>query len=125
MIDASQLKSIADAQGKEIVPNPAENPLGEVHDMPTSTQGFISSVKQLKVLLEGARKYVNDVLEGKIKGDEAVGRAITDALNSVSKLDADAFHKTYRLATQDVLMVAQLSFLLHSQVRIADKIASA
>lgn len=125
MVDASQLKSLTDAKGNQIVPNPAEEPLGEVHDLPTSTQGFISSVKQLKVLLEAAKEYVSDVLSGKIEGDKAVGRAIADALNSVVKLDTDAFHKTYRLASQDVIMVAQLAFLLHSQVRIADRISSA
>jgi len=50
---------------------------------------------KLTSLLDGVLAYVEDVLAGKVPPDNAVGRALTDMINSVPKMTPEEFEKMF------------------------------
>lgn len=62
---------------------------------------------RLRRLLDGAQVYVDDVVAGRVAGDEATGRAIADALSAVPTIDAGSFERGLAGNVQDLLMVVR------------------
>ena len=79
----------------------------------------------LSEMLEKASKYVDDVVEGKVEGSNAVGRRIADAVGNVPRIRPEAFDKMFNDNLQDLLMVMYLSNLTKTQLTIAEKITEA
>jgi len=85
--------------------------------------GLELSMGKLLENLETVTAYVNKVVEGKVKGDPEIGRAISAALASVPNLDTHSFEKIYSSNMQDLLMILYLSNLSRAQLALSDKIS--
>ena len=82
-----------------------------------------NSVIRLLEILDTNAEYVEEVLAGKKKQDDAVGKEIFKALAAVPRMDPEVFGKIFNDRLQDMLMVVYLSNLTRTQLAICDKIA--
>jgi len=78
------------------------------------------TMHKLLDMLETVSGYVTKVLEGKIKGDPSVGRAIANALAAIPRLDSESWNENI----QDTLMIVYLTNLTRTQLALANKINS-
>jgi translation initiation factor 3 subunit F len=63
--------------------------------------------------------------EGKISGDNAIGRALFKALSALplpSTLDSTSFEKLFNENLQDLLMVMYLANITRTQLAVSNKI---
>lgn len=110
------------------------SPIGESRALTGDMEVLDGSLKRLRRLLDSVCSYVEEVVEGRRQGDEAVGRAIADALAAVPRnvtdglgvqsgsSSADASAAAAR-ATQDVLMVSYLTTMAQRQLELAERIS--
>jgi len=89
-----------------------------------SLDGFEGGLKELLRLFLRIREYVRAVKAGKVQGDLAVGRGLTQALCSEPIIDIAAVEQLCTSSLQDALMVVYLSNLTRTQISIAEKINS-
>lgn len=66
--------------------------------------------------------YVQSVVDGKVAGDENLGRAIAHALSAIPQLDSETFERMFCSNVQDLLLIMYLSNLTRMQLALADKI---
>lgn len=89
-----------------------------------SLDGFEGGLKELLGLFRRIQEYVSAVQAGRVEGDLAVGRGLTQALCSEPVIDLDAVGQLCNNALQDALMVVYLSNISKMQISIAEKINS-
>lgn len=89
----------------------------------TDYENLEHSLTILQENIEIVSQYVQQVVEGKIEGDEEIGRAISQALSSIPRLDVALFDKTFSNSMQDLLMILYLSNFAKSQMALAEKIS--
>jgi len=87
-----------------------------------SLDGFEGGLKELLSLFRRIQEYVRAVQSGKVEGDLAVGRGLTQALCSEPVIDVSAVEQLCTSSLQDALMVVYLSNLTRTQISIAEKI---
>jgi len=75
------------------------------------------TMHKLMDMLETVGTYIGKVLEGKVKGEASVGRAIHNALAAVPKLDSEVWNENI----QDTLMIVYLTNLTRAQLALAQK----
>jgi len=93
------------------------------HGMITSDlDNLEASVHKVHELLENVSAYVKSVQEGKISGDNNIGRFLMDALSSLPKLDAGALESMFTNSLQDLLLVVYLANLTRTQLALAEKL---
>lgn len=80
------------------------------------------SMEKLHALLDGALKYVDSVVEGKVAPDPEVGRKIADSLAAVPRVRPEIFDQLFHDSLQDLLMVTYLSNITRTQLAIAEKL---
>lgn len=80
------------------------------------------SMEKLYEVLDTALEYVNQVVEGKIPADSVKGRLISDALESVPRVQPEVFDRLFHESLQDLLMVEYLSNITRTQLTIAEKL---
>ena len=104
----------------------SNNVEGEPADLANSEQDNMSSLESsmanLSEMLEKASKYVDDVVEGRVAGDNAIGRRIADAVGNVPRIRPEVFERMFNNNLQDLLMVMYLSNLTKTQLTIAEKL---
>ena len=104
----------------------SNNVEGEPVDLANSEQDNMSSLESsmanLGEMLDRASKYVDDVVEGRIEGNNAIGRRIADAVGNVPRIRPEVFDKMFNDNLQDLLMVMYLSNLTKTQLTIAEKL---
>ena len=83
------------------------------------------SMEKLLEMLEKVSSYVNQVVDGKIPPDDALGRRIADTLSTVPRVRPEVFDKMFNDSLQDLLMVTHLSNITRAQLAIADKLNDA
>lgn len=83
------------------------------------------SVTKLYDLLSTACDYVDQVVNGSIPADPALGHEISDALSNVPSIQGPAMDKLFHESLQDLLMVTYLSNITQTQITIAEKLNAA
>lgn len=93
-----------------------------VPDLTALTQ----SLQQIQVQLRRVLAYVRDVLEGKVKGDEVVGRYLLDTIARIpigaSTAEGKDVGEIWNSCLQDVLMVSYLSNIVRAQAEVAGRL---
>lgn len=56
---------------------------------------IVEAAEKLRVLIEGVLAYVEDVIIGKRKADNEVGRMLLDMVHSVPKLSSEQFQNMF------------------------------
>lgn len=80
------------------------------------------SMMRLLQMLETASSFVDGVVDGEIKADDALGRHIADALAVVPRIRPEVFDRIFNGQLQDLLMVSYLSKVTQMQLSIAAKL---
>ncbi|KAI9023804.1 maintenance of mitochondrial structure and function-domain-containing protein [Phycomyces nitens] len=80
------------------------------------------AVNKLQEMLERISRYVDSVVEGKEKPNNAIGRYIMDTVSVVPKVDTTAFEKMFNSHLQDLLMVVYLANMTRTQLSITEKL---
>ncbi|KAJ3668881.1 hypothetical protein LUZ60_010831 [Juncus effusus] len=96
-----------------------------VDKIPNDLEGMEASMERLYTLINDVYKYVDDVVEGRVEGDNNTGRLIADALGSLPKLSPTAFDKVFNDKIQDNLALVYLASLTRTQLSIAEKLNTA
>mmetsp|Transcript_18024 Transcript_18024/g.38749 ORF Transcript_18024/g.38749 Transcript_18024/m.38749 type:complete len:285 (+) Transcript_18024:190-1044(+) len=94
-----------------------KKPLGD-------SESLVTSLKRLQDLLEQAHAYVDDVVEGRVKGNPTIGRHLADTLAAVPHFSKPEFERLFNENVQDVMMVTYLSNLLRTQLALAEKLGT-
>ena len=97
----------------------------QAKDVITDKDCFNSSMTSLLEAFKKIKAYTQDVIDGKIEGNEIVGRELNKVLCSEPFFDQDQFKNLCAGALQDELMVVYLSQLTRTQIVLAEKINSA
>ena len=63
-------------------------------------------------------------MRGEIAPDNKIGRGLAEAINSVPKINSEAFDKLFNDSMQDLLMVVYLTSLGRTQLSITEKLNS-
>ena len=67
---------------------------------------------------------MDDVIEGRAKPDQALGRFLADTLHALPHLGAGELQQLFSGSVQDVLMVMYLGSLVRAQLALADRLSS-
>lgn len=81
-------------------------------------------ITKLELMLDAVIKYVEEVLAGRERPDNAVGRKLLDLVNSVPKMSPDEFEKMVNSNMKDLLMVIYLTQLTKTQLQLHEKLTS-
>ncbi|KAI8984473.1 maintenance of mitochondrial structure and function-domain-containing protein [Mycotypha africana] len=80
------------------------------------------AINKLQEMLERITKYVDNVLEGNVEPNNAIGRYIMDTVSVVPKIDSTAFEKMFNSHLQDLLMVVYLANMTRTQLSVAERL---
>ena len=69
-------------------------------------------------------KYVEGVLSGTERPDNAVGRKLLDLVNSVPKMTDEEFERMVNSNIKDLLMVIYLTQLTKTQLQLHEKLTT-
>jgi len=101
-------------------------PDGDELDSPSLLMSDINdlelTLQELLEKLQRVERYVRQIQEGTIEGDESLGWLIGEALSSVPTISPSKFEKMLSNRLQDLLMIVYLGKLSRAQLTIADKI---
>lgn len=90
----------------------------------SDNESLAASLKRLEELLDQVHAYVDDVVEGRAKGDPVIGRYLADTLSVVPHFSKPDFERLFNESVQDVMMVTYLSNLLRTQIALAEKLGT-
>lgn len=90
--------------------------------LPGDLQALERSVGRLQTLLQSAAKYVDDVCEGRLPPNNAVGRYLADTVAAVPRLSRESFERLFVDSVQDILLVMYLSNLTKTQLALSEKL---
>jgi translation initiation factor 3 subunit F len=92
---------------------------------PLSETGNIrSSLLSLIQRIEAVRRYVDDVVAGRVQPDRKLGRFLADTMAKASITDMEEYQKAYSTTTQDHLMAIYISNLTRTQLYLSRKLDS-
>lgn len=98
----------------------------EVFDSPANLlsagDGLDMSLANIENSVSILLNYVTRVAEGKERGDEQIGRAISEVLSSVAQVGGDTIQKEVSNSVQDLLMIVYLANIVKLQSSVADKV---
>ncbi|XP_076328548.1 eukaryotic translation initiation factor 3 subunit F-like [Tachypleus tridentatus] len=80
------------------------------------------STRNTQELLDVVIGYVDDVLTGRTQGDNCVGRALMDMVQSVPQMNPEEFQEMLNSNMKDLLMVLYLSQLTKTQLSLHEKL---
>ncbi|KAL3132388.1 hypothetical protein ABBQ32_008957 [Trebouxia sp. C0010 RCD-2024] len=93
--------------------------------LPSETENLQTAITRLQSALGKAYQYVDNVVNGKQKGDISVGRYLADTCAAVPYIRKEDFEQLLQDNTQDALLVMYLSNLVKAHVALADKLGTA
>jgi translation initiation factor 3 subunit F len=80
------------------------------------------TMTRLYANLNRAYQYTSNVLQGTVKEDKDIGRALCSVISDVSMISNSVFDKVFNDSLQDMLMVIYLSKLSKAQVLLNEKL---
>ncbi|MEW5318882.1 MAG: hypothetical protein WDW38_010066 [Sanguina aurantia] len=97
---------------------------------PTTTslseeETLTTSLTRLSSVLDTVHSYVNDVVEGRAKGDPALGTFLSDTLAVVPALPKPEFERLLNDSVQDVMTVSYLANLMRTHTALAERLGTA
>ena len=92
-----------------------------VASLPGENEAVVSAVERLLGSIDEITAYVDDVVSGKKQGSPTVGLALYDALNALQSYKQEELSAQLQGKVQDLLMVAYLSSIMKTQLKISDK----
>jgi len=101
--------------------NPENDNLDAPATILSDFENLENSLTTVLSAIETVSEYVSRVVDGSIKGDPEIGRAINSALASIPQIDPESFERTFNSHVQDLLMIVYLSNLTKSQLALADR----
>jgi translation initiation factor 3 subunit F len=75
--------------------------------------------------LAKGHSYVTKILNGEVKEDKSIGRALSAVISQAPLVSPQAFDKVFNDSLQDMLMVVYLSKLTRAQLALHEKLYSA
>ncbi|CAM6089045.1 unnamed protein product [Calypogeia fissa] len=96
-----------------------------VDKLPNDLEGLEGTIQRLHTMIDTVFRYVDDVVEGRIAPDNAIGRYLADTMAVVPRITPDAFDKLFNDSVQDVLLVLYLANLTRTQLTLAEKLNTA
>jgi len=97
---------------------------GRTAQLPATKEGVQHSVARLLALLEQVGAYVDDVVDGRVAPNPAVGKMLSDLLESVPTIQPDVFSGALSNTLNDLVMVSYLANLTRAQLVLAEKLGS-
>jgi translation initiation factor 3 subunit F len=96
-----------------------------IASVPSEEAAVVASLESLVSTLDGAIAYVEGVISGKIEASPAMGKALSDALNSSFQMaSASEAQAEINARLQNLLMSAHVNSLTQAQLNIAEKLNS-
>jgi len=89
----------------------------------TDADHLENALQKLLDTIDSVSHYVDKVVEGKVNGDLAIGKALNDAISMATMLPPDS--AGYHENMQDVLMAVYLTNLTRAQLALAQKLHAA
>ena len=96
-----------------------------ISEIPDERASLISVMGDLIKDISSLTDYVNSVVEGKVEGDPEIGVALQNALSNVNAFKANEVNTQLQDKMQDLLMVAYLSSVMKTQLRVSEKLHAA
>ena len=96
-----------------------------ISEIPDERASLISVMGDLIEDISSLTDYVNSVVEGKVEGDPEIGVALQNALSNVNAFKANEVNTQLQDKMQDLLMVAYLSSVMKTQLRVSEKLHAA
>ena len=93
-----------------------------VASLPGENEAVVSAVERLLGSIDEITAYVDDVVSGKKQGSPTVGLALYDALSALQSYKQEELSAQLQGKVQDLLMVAYLSSIMKTQLKISDKL---
>lgn len=93
-----------------------------VSEFYSDLQNLEGSMTTLSNLLDSVSEYVENVANGKIPADPAIGRFLSKAMSALPTFDAETIDKIFNNSIQDLLMVVYLGNLTRTQIALAEKL---
>mmetsp|Transcript_14034 Transcript_14034/g.39885 ORF Transcript_14034/g.39885 Transcript_14034/m.39885 type:complete len:284 (+) Transcript_14034:90-941(+) len=90
----------------------------------SDTNNLRSAFLVLLARLDAVTRYVDDVVAGRAKADNAVGRDLATTIAECSSVDKDEFQSLYNGSMQDHLMISYLANLTRAQLAVVQKLQS-
>ena len=106
---------------EELKPNSTEM----VASVPSESQSVELAIESLLSSIDELQEYVDDVVAGKREGSLQVGLALFDVLGALKAYKPEDLSSRLRSRMQDMMMVAYLSQIMKTQLKISDKIHAA
>jgi hypothetical protein len=130
-IDAMAQAALLSEHALPQLPLNLSNKLGESRELTPDLQSLESSLSKLKSLVQTAKKFVDNVVNGTITGTEVQGRAIADALSSLPAFDVTQLAAgqgtpggaALDTSMKDLLLVTYLTQLAQVQLKISEKLS--
>jgi translation initiation factor 3 subunit F len=130
-IDAMAQAALLSEHALPQLPLNLSNKLGESRELTPDLQSLESSLSKLKSLVQTAKKFVDNVVNGTITGTEVQGRAIADALSSLPAIDVTQLAagqgtpggEALDTSMKDLLLVTYLTQLAQVQLKISEKLS--
>jgi len=93
-----------------------------VSAVPSDRVAVSSAVEQLLKTLDDLSTYVDDVVSGKVTPNAALGVELSHALTSLQTYKKEELSATLQNKMQDMLMIAYLSTLMKTQLKVSEKL---
>lgn len=90
----------------------------------TDVQNLTITLDKVMDTLDHLSEYVDQVRDGTVTADKAIGIALNDALGTVPTLHPKQFKHLLNQKLQSLLMISYLTNLTRTQVALSDKICS-
>ena len=97
---------------------------GASTEVAADLEALSGSMRRLKLLLDAASSYVDDVVAGRVPADESLGRTLADTLSAVPTVDAAGFDRAFTSALRDVLMTSYLTSITAVQMKLAERLVA-
>jgi len=100
--------------------------LGEelTEKLPSDLEGLGTSLEKLRLALEAAERYVNDVVEGRCDANVSVGRQLAETVATVPHFSPSDLSKLVQDSQNDVLLTSYLASLIRAHIALADKLGT-
>ncbi len=90
--------------------------------VPSDRDSLNNSVNQLLATIDDLSKYVDGVISGKVAPSVTLGVELSNALSALQAYNKEEIHAQLQNKMQDMLMIAYLTTLTKTQLKISEKL---